>query len=100
MHIQCIDFSLESISYAQSMYWFCFERINHAQWKKYMQVAMIMHSSCTDVLRQPCTVHAQKVNAKHEFREEFMGEKERLIVDKENISQKKKIATSVASWNW
>lgn len=63
---------------------------------------MIMHSSCTDVLRQPCTVHAQKVNAKHEFREEFMGEKERLyiIVDKENISQKKKIATSVASWNW
>lgn len=48
---------------------------------------MIMHSSCTDVLRQPCTVHAQKVNAKHEFREEFMGEKERLIVDKENISQ-------------
>lgn len=63
-----------------------------------MQVAMIMHSSCTDVLRQPCTVPAQKVNAKHEFREEFMGEKERLIVDKENISQK--IATSVASGNW
>lgn len=63
-----------------------------------MQVAMIMHSSCTNVLRQPCTVHAQKVNAKHEFREEFMGEKERLIVDKENISQK--IATSVASGNW
>lgn len=59
---------------------------------------MIMHSSCTDVLRQPCTVPAQKVNAKHEFREEFMGEKERLIVDKENISQK--IATSVASGNW
>lgn len=59
---------------------------------------MIMHSSCTDVLRQPCTAHAQKVNAKHEFREEFMGEKERLIVDKENISQK--IATSVASGNW
>lgn len=59
---------------------------------------MIMHSSCTDVLRQPCTVSAQKVNAKHEFREEFMGEKERLIVDKENISQK--IATSVASGNW
>lgn len=98
MHIQCIDFSLESISYAQSMYWFCFERINHAQWKNSMQVAMIMHSSCTDVLRQPCTVPAQKVNAKHEFREEFMGEKERLIVDKENISQK--IATSVASGNW
>lgn len=98
MHIQCIDFSLESISYAQSMYWFCFERINHAQWKNSMQVAMIMHSSCTNVLRQPCTVHAQKVNAKHEFREEFMGEKERLIVDKENISQK--IATSVASGNW
>lgn len=63
-----------------------------------MQVAMIMHSSCPDVLRQPCTVHAQKVNAKHEFREEFMGEKERLIVDKENISQK--ITTSVASGNW
>lgn len=63
-----------------------------------MQVAMIMHSSCTDVLRQPCTVPAQKVNAKHEFREEFMGEKERLIVDKENISQK--IATSVAFGNW
>lgn len=59
---------------------------------------MIMHSSCTDVLRQPCTVPAQKVNAKHEFREEFMGEKERLIVDKENISQK--IATSVACGNW
>lgn len=98
MHSQCIDFSLESISYAQSMYWFCFERINHAQWKNSMQVAMIMHSSCTDVLRQPCTVPAQKVNAKHEFREEFMGEKERLIVDKENISQK--IATSVASGNW
>lgn len=98
MHSQCIDFSLESISQAQSMCWFCFERINHAQWKNSMQVAMIMHSSCTDVLRQPCTVHAQKVNAKHEFREEFMGEKERLIVDKENISQK--IATSVASGNW
>lgn len=98
MHSQCIDFSLESISHAQSMYWFCFERINYAQWKNSMQVAMIMHSSCTDVLRQPCTVPAQKVNAKHEFREEFMGEKERLIVDKENISQK--IATSVASGNW
>lgn len=98
MHSQCIDFSLESISQAQSMCWFCFERINHAQWKNSMQVAMIMHSSCTDVLRQPCTVPAQKVNAKHEFREEFMGEKERLIVDKENISQK--IATSVASGNW
>lgn len=86
MHSQCIDFSLESIHVLILF------REN--------QPCTVMHSSCTDVLRQPCTVHAQKVNAKHEFREEFMGEKERLIVDKENISQKKKIATSVASWNW
>lgn len=86
MHSQCIDFSLESIHVLILF------REN--------QPCTVMHSSCTDVLRQPCTVPAQKVNAKHEFREEFMGEKERLIVDKENISQKKKIATSVASWNW
>lgn len=46
---------------------------------------MIMYSLCIDVLRQFCIVYVQKVNVKYEFREEFMGEKERLIVDKENI---------------